>query len=167
MKRNKVATYLLIFSLLANIALIIALLANHYSALPTSAKANTGKIVVTVLEANTLHPIDNATVCVIETRKYYNTNQKGLTENILAPLLSNNNFNLALPRNWGELTLLVYKRGYADSINFYTSINANATRVGFIVYLTPIINEGDDTPNINVELPNSTWTNELIRLYKK
>lgn len=167
MKLNKVATCLFLFSILANIMLTIILISNNSMSTETTAKADTGKIVVTVLEANTLNPVDNATVCVIETRKYYNTNLKGLTENIIVPILPNNNFNIALPRAWGEITLLVYKPGYADSINFYTSITTNTTRVGFIVYLTPIINEGDETPEINVESPNTIWAQELIKLYKK
>ena len=167
MKLNKLAIVLFSFSLIANIVLALFLLKSSNLIKPTSANAQMGKIIVTVLEANTLNPIDNATVCIIETRKYYSTNQKGLTENIIVPILPNDNFNQSLKRNWGEMTILVYKSGYADSINFYTAITNNNTRVGFVVYLTPIINEEDNKPNINVEQPNSTWTQELINLYKK
>lgn len=167
MKLNKLAIVLFCFSLIESIILVVVLFNSSNLATPTMANAQMGKIVVTVLETNTLNPIDNATVCVIETRKYYATNKKGLTETITVPIITNDNFNQSLKRDWGEITLLIYKTGYADSINFYTAITNNNTRVGFVVYLTPIINEEDNKPSINVEQPNSTWAQELIKLYKK
>ena len=167
MKKKKLATCFLCLSLILNILLTVLLFAQNNTAIFSSAQAKNGEIVVTVLETNTLNPVDNATVCIIETKKYYQTNTKGLTEKISAPILKNQNFNNSLERPWGELTILVYKPGYADSINFYTAINQNTTRVGFVVYLTPIINEEDNTPTVNTETPNPSYITQLINLFKK
>lgn len=140
---------------------------NLPKATTTAATTQTGKLVVSVLETNTLTPIDNATVCVIETRKYYQTNKKGLTENIVLPVIVNPNFNVSAPQTWGEVTLLVYKNGYADAICFRTKIYPNTTRVGCVVFLPPIINDGDNQPIINQELPPDEYIRDLIRLFKK
>ena len=129
--------------------------------------SQSGKIQVKVLEANTFEPIDNATVCIIETRHYETTNKFGKTSFMNVPILRNNNFDISLFRNWGELTILVYKNGYTDNISFYNSIIPNTTRLDFVVYLSPITNAEDLSPNISVEKPNINYVNRLIQLYKK
>lgn len=166
MKRTKIAIIFMAVFLLAQI-LILTLQLAQPKAISATATDKSGKIVVTVLEAGTLDPIDNATVCIVETRKYYYTSTKGLTPTITVPIIPNPNFDLSFKRNYGELTILVYKRGYADSLNLYTRTTHNTTRVGFIVYLSPIINSDDNTPDINLEPPDQSWSTELIKLYKK
>lgn len=133
----------------------------------TNITVSTGKIQVEVLEANSNRPIDNATVCVIESRHYESTNKYGKTSLITVPIIKNVNFDLSVERSWGEVTLLVYKNGYADSINFYTAVIPNSTRVGIIIYLWPIIAEEDSRPNVNIDSPNELWIKSLIKLYKK
>lgn len=129
--------------------------------------SESGKIQIKVLEANTLKPIDGATVCIVETRHYENTNKYGQTSIIEVPIIRNQNFDLSLSRNWGELTILVYKSGYADNISFYQSLKPNTTKVGLTIFLSPIINEEDFTPTISLESPDQTWVESLIKLYKK
>ena len=126
-----------------------------------------GRVQIKVLEANTLTPIDNATVCIIETRHYETTNKYGKTNLITVPILRNNNFDLSLTRNWGELTILVYKNGYSDNISFYNSIIPNTTRIDLIIYLSPITSSSDLSPTISVEEPNNNYIHRLIKLYKK
>ena len=126
-----------------------------------------GRVQIKVLEANTLTPIDNATVCIIETRHYETTNKYGKTNLITVPILRNNNFDLSLTRNWGELTILVYKNGYSDNISFYNSIIPNTTRIDLIIYLSPITSSSDLSPTISVEEPNNNYIQRLIKLYKK
>ncbi len=138
-----------------------------YKLKAASITVSTGKIQVEVLEANSNRPIDGATVCVIESRHYENTNKYGKTSLISVPIIKNVNFDLSVERTWGEVTLLVYKNGYADSINFYTAVMPNSTRVGIIIYLTPIISTGDLAPSVNIESPNKLWIESLIKLYKK
>lgn len=159
----KISTIVFLFVL--NISFLFLLKPAKFTS--TSDLEKTGKIVVTVLESNSNKPIDNATVCVIEDHKYYSTNKCGLTNLIHVPLITNTNFDLSLKRDWGEVTLLIYKPGYADCINFYTSIPSNATRVGVVIYLSPIYNDSDNVPTINSESPNNAYAKELIKLYKK
>lgn len=127
----------------------------------------TGRLSVTVLEDNTNMPIDNATICIIETRTYETTNKYGRSPTISVPILKNANFNLSLERSWGEITLLVYKDGYKDNISFYTSIMPGSSRVGIVIHLSPILSLEDTKPTISVEYPSQTWAESLIKLYKK
>ncbi len=137
------------------------------NAIYASTASQSGKIVVQVLESNSNRQIDGATVCVIETRHYENTDKYGKTSMIEVPIIRNSNFDISLERPFGEVTLLVYKNGYADSINFYQSVMPGSTRVGIVIYLTPIISESDNKTEISMEKPNEVWINNLINLYKK
>lgn len=160
---------ILILSLMLFFNLLIlsySLGAKANRAKPTLSSA-TGKIEVTVLEANTNTPIDNATICIIETRTYETTNKYGKSPTIAVPILKNTNFDLSLERGWGEITLLVYKNGYKDNISFYTSIIPGAKRVGIVIHLSPILSLEDTKPTISVEYPSDTWAENLIKLYKK
>ena len=167
MKSTKIAScFCLIIFLLIIPLLILAFIARPQT-VSTSKNTEFGSIVVTVLEKNTLDPIDNATVCVIETREYYYTSNKGLTKKISVPIIENANFNNSLKRNYGEITLLVYKAGYASAISFYNIIKPNTTNVGVIFYLSPIINEEDNKIEIISNTPDTSWATELEKLYKK
>ena len=125
------------------------------------------KIQVQVLEETTLKPIDNATVCVVENRHYENTNIHGRTSYITVPIKPNNNFDISYKRNYGEITLLVYKSGYADYLSFYNIVKSEQTKVGIIIKLRPIVNLEDLKPTITMNFPDSDWCENLIKLYKK
>ncbi|MBQ7579655.1 MAG: hypothetical protein IJT25_03905 [Clostridia bacterium] len=126
-----------------------------------------GSIIVSVLEKGSLAPIDNATVCVIETRQYYSTTNNGLTEKISVPIIENSTFSNSLKQNYGTITLLVYKLGYSSVISFYNIVKKNTTSVGNVVFLEPIINSIDNKTEIITNNPDSAWANELAKLYKK
>ena len=126
-----------------------------------------GKIQIKVLEANTLSPIDNATVCIIETRHYENTNKNGITSLIEIPIIRNQNYDISLPQKWGNLTILVYKSGYADNISFNNCVFPSSTNIGTTIFLSPIINKADNTPTVSIDKPNNIWIQSLIKLYKK
>ncbi|MBQ7453120.1 MAG: hypothetical protein IJS68_02500 [Clostridia bacterium] len=166
MKPIRIATCFIILLSSINLMLIFILIGNS-SATPASTKAEYGSIIITVLEQGSLTPITNATVCVVETRKYYSTNNKGLTEKISVPILTNSNFDNSLKRNYGEITLLVYKNGYTSELSFGNIISPNTTRVGLIIFLTPIINPDDPDLNISSQNPDTSWATELYKLYKK
>lgn len=143
-------------------------LGKNTSAKKTSAQVKTmGTIKVQVLDDTTSKPIDNATVCVIESRHYENTNKYGYTSYIFVPIVRNTSFDISCERNWGELTLLVYKGGYADNLSFYNEVKPGTTKVGIVIRLRPIINEEDKSPTISVSTPDTSWCNNLINLYKK
>ena len=166
MKALKIASCFIILLAGLNLALVFILIGKE-NIVPVSTTANYGSIIVSVLEQGSLSPITNATVCVIETRKYYSTNNKGLTEKITAPILTNSNFDNSLKRNYGEITLLVYKNGYTSELSFGNIISPNTTRVGVVILLSPIINPNDPDLSINSQNPDTSWATELYKLYKK
>jgi len=164
----KLALSLLILSNLFS-CLTLSFALGKKSALISQTLSNkeTGSVQIKVLEESTLKPIDGATVCIVDTRHYENTNKHGKTNLIHVPIRQNPNFNLSLERPYGELTILVYKAGYADYLSFYNMIRPNTTNVGIVVKLKPIINEEDTDPIIDINYPDKLWCENLIKLYKK
>ena len=128
---------------------------------------STGNVIVQVIDDFTNEPIEGATVCILETRHYEMTNKYGSTNSIEVPIIKNKNFDLYLKRTWGEITVLVYKNGYADNISFYNLIMPNTTRAGLIIRMKEIINSEDNSPTISLNKPTPEWTETLIKLYKK
>ncbi len=151
--------------LILNIFFALMLAPNNTSIV--AANDRFGKIVITVLEKGTNKPIDNAKICLIETHEYFSTNKNGLSDTLQVPILRNENFDNSLKRTWGDITLLVYKPGYSDHISFYEQVPVNQTRLGVVIYLSPIYSETDTAPTITTNTPDKTWINELIKLYKK
>ncbi len=164
----KISICLLVFLNILSLTIFSYSLGKSTYAKQSTAKINdSGKIQVQVLEANTNKPIDSATICVIETRHYENTNKYGMSTLISVPIIRNTNFDISLERSWGEITLLVYKNGYADNISFYRKIMPGSTRVGIVVHLSPIISESDNKIEVSLENPNEIWIKSLIQIYKK
>lgn len=155
---------LLVLVVLLNIASAILLTKNVVS---TNANNKNGYAKIKVLESNTLDPILNATVCIVETRDYKTTNKYGYTDKITLPIIPNPNFDISLKRDWGEFTIIVYKPGYSTFISFYNPVYANTTNVGIVCYLSPIINPTDPPIISNVQSPPQDYITTLVNLYKK
>ena len=119
----------------------------------TAITLNHGFASIKVLESNTLTPILNATVCIVETRTI--------------PVISNTNFDISLKRNWGEFTIIVYKPGYSTFVSYYNQVYAHTTNVGIICYLSPIINPGDPLVISSANKPSDDYSTTLANLYKK
>lgn len=153
----------------------IALLLNIISCISLSINAKNvdasyqkqGHVKIKVLESNTLNPVLNATVCIVETRSYEPTDKYGYTQKITLPVVPNPNFDISLKRNWGEFTIIVYKPGYSTFVSFYNQVYASTTSVGIVCYLTPIINPGDPLIICNVQSPPQDYITMLVNLYKK
>lgn len=126
-----------------------------------------GYATIKVLESNTLDPVLNATVCIVETRDYKTTNKYGYTDKITLPIIPNPNFDISLKRDWGEFTIIVYKPGYSTYVSFYNQVYANTTNVGLVCFLTPIINPTDPPIISNVQSPPQDYITTLVNLYKK
>lgn len=127
----------------------------------------TAKIQITVIEEDTLLPINNATVCIIDSRHYENTNKHGKTGFISVPVVPINNYSLSSVPQFGSLSILVYKTGYADNLTLNFPIYPETISVGLVVKMRPIINKEDLSPTISSEKPNMAWCENLIKLYKK
>ena len=160
--KNQLKILLSVILIIANIICITII---PSITIPANAPNNEGSIVVTILEQGSNKPIDNATICVIETKEYFATNKNGVSEKITLPILKNKNLDNSLNQNWGEITLLAYKPGYSDHILFSEPVPINQTRYGLIIHLTPIYSSIDTSPTISVNKPDTAWVNELIKLY--
>ena len=169
MKLLKNATIILTLTIIILLTIMKASLLCVYFSLTTKTSVETkqGQIVISVLEAGSLKPIENATICVVETRTYFQTDSNGFSEKINVPILINKNFNLTLTPPNGEITLLVYKSGYADNITFFVKVPTNKTRLGIVVLLTPIYSDNDISPKISAEVPDETWAKQIIQLSKR
>ena len=141
--------------------------AYNYTQTSSGAATKTGYAQIKVLEAGSLKPVDNATVCIIETKTYSYTDKYGSAPKQAIPIVPNNNYDISLARNWGEFTILVYKPGYSTYISFYNEVYAGATRVGLVCLISPIINDSDPKITTNVVSPNAAWVETLVSLFKK
>ena len=147
-----------------NLVSIVLLPINIVSA---SLAKTTGHVQIKVLEANTLKPVSDATVCIIENHHYTTTNKNGDTSKIEIPIIRNSNYDNLLLRSWGEFTILIYKSGYSSHISFYNEVYAGITRIGIVCYLSPIVNSSDPLVTSNAQLPNQDYINTLVSHYKK
>ena len=127
----------------------------------------TGYTIVKVLEDGSLAPINNATICIVETRSYYQTNKYGYTEKIPVPIISNKNFDISLKREYGEFTLIVYAPGYSTLISYYNSVYAGMTNAGIVCKLPLVINQSDENFVVFSNKPSDEYSAQLINLYKK
>ena len=127
----------------------------------------TAKLQITVLEESSLIPINNATVCIVDSRHYENTNKHGQTSIISVPIIPLNNFSMSSLPQFGYLTILVYKSGYSDNLTLNYPILPETLSVGLTIKMRPIINEEDLEPTVSSITPNVDWCKNLIKLYKK
>lgn len=122
------------------------------------------KFTVVDFDGNT--PVSGAIVCIPETGKYYYTDSSGNTPIIEVSIVTDAYYDNICKRNFGEITVIVYKEGYADYIlcNLCVKENQNRTNIKLLIYKQY---EGmpDFTPI--VETPDETWLKELIEKYKK
>lgn len=147
---------------LLNFCMIILLPINTVKVSTTKAF---GYVQIKILESNTLKPVPNATVCIIENSHYTTTNKNGETTKIQVPILRNKAYDNILLKNWGEFTLLVYKPGYSTTISFYNEVYAGVTRIGLVCYLSPTTADNKIITNANI--PNDSYLETLIMHYKK
>ena len=119
-----------------------------------------------VLDAKTQQPISGATICIPETGKTYQTDESGAAGTISVPILRDTRYDEILPKDWGEVTLLVYKEGYAPYALFYLRINENQARIGPTIYLYTTESFGLETPFSIIENPDDAWAAELIKKYR-
>ena len=150
---------LLFFNILSSVSLI--------SHIPSSTRNTTGYAIIKVLESNTLSPVGNATICVVETKTYYQTDKYGYSQKIEIPIIPNSNFDISLKRNWGEFTIIVYKPGYSTFVSYYNLVMSHSTNAGIICYLSPIINPSDPMIICKSNSPNDDYNKSLVELFAK
>ena len=145
----------------------IVMFSSYTKSISANSSQKTGYATIKVIESNTLAPINNATICIIETREYFQTDKYGYTQKISLPIIPNTNFDISLKRNWGDFTILAYKSGYSSFISYYNKVYDGITSVGIICTLSPIINPSDPLVISSANKPPDDYSSTLVKLYKK
>ncbi len=126
----------------------------------------TGLLSPIVLDGKTNAPISGAAICIPETGKTYRTDDNGAVGNISVPILRDERYDKMLPKDWGEITLLVYKEGYAPYGLFYLRVRKSQSRTGPTIYLYAQESFSLGTPFTIIENPDDAWAREMLRKYQ-
>ncbi|MDR3317980.1 MAG: hypothetical protein LBS99_00900, partial [Clostridiales bacterium] len=163
-ERLPLITAILLFAAAAaNVAVITAILSAPGYAGGKAERVTSLR--VTVRNAADYAPIHNATVCIPEINSYFYTDTEGKTVQIEAPILVNRSFDRIKPRDFGDITLLVYKDGYIDYIIFYVMLTEAPREITITLY--PSRSAEDNSYHTIIESPDSAWAAEVIDKYKK
>lgn len=133
----------------------------------TLATVAEGKAIIAVFDKHENTPIDNASICVLDTREYYQTNKLGScvlsfeTSKQTKPI-----FNNSL-KEFDEYTLLIYKNGYYPHFYHNLKIEHNITRTGIIIKLEPLSLETEISYTEDFDFPPQDWSKTAIQYYRK
>ena len=124
------------------------------------------KVRFTILDIEDNKPVYNACICIPEANAYFYTDNNGNTPLMEVPVLPNEYYNKTLKRNFGEITVLIYKEGYIDYILLNFTVKENEVRQGVKLLLYKKENSEQDFISI-VETPDNNWIKSLIEKYRK
>lgn len=127
--------------------------------------AQSGSLVVRVVDVNTLKPIEGAEVVVPETQQRYPTGTDGKTAPITVPILRDTRFDELTAKPWGEISLLVYKQGYLPYAVFYLQVLPGVQRNGPTIYMIPPKDAASKDAISIIEGPTDDWVSEIVRKY--
>ncbi len=111
-------------------------------------------------------PIEGAIVVIPETNESYITDEAGFTPEIKITITPDAHFQRINPKNWGEVTLIVYKEGYIEYVLLHTNVWEGQNRKGPKILLFPKKSKQLDQPMSIVEGPNQLWINSLVEKYR-
>ncbi len=126
-----------------------ALPEQNHEALAVFSAPEQGNISPIVRDGKTDAPIENAVICVPETGKTYQTDGHGAVGKISVPILRDDRYDAMIPKNWGEVTLLVYK-GLCALRLVYLRIHKDESRTGPTIFLY-----AEESFNLGTPLPSS------------
>ncbi|HOV68889.1 MAG TPA: hypothetical protein PLZ84_01030 [Clostridia bacterium] len=107
-------------------------------------------------------PVADARIVIPEAHMDVYTNAQGETPALKVPLIRNSNFDNIHPQSWGEVSVLVYRDGYADFALFHLQVMKNKFR-SVELLLFP---KNDDTVFSLIESPPKQWVNDVINKYR-
>lgn len=167
---NKYSVSIRILLLIPGILLLLTIVAlllpgDAVAAFEASA-APTGTIVVYVKDGPSDEPLENARVVIPEMGQSFLTDRNGSTGEIRAPVREDADYKAICPQLWGEITLLIYKPGYADCAIFHVNILENQTRNGPTVLLFPLAPGEANDPFTLTEAPNKLWVEQLLDRFR-
>jgi hypothetical protein len=166
-KRTLLAAVSAAVLLLAGAAILTVFLSEGGSAAALSL-GNTGsaKLTIDVLEGRTETPVEGAQVVILETGKVYGTDKNGKTDVIEVPYIRDTRYDSIFPKQWGEVSLIVYKEGFLPYALFYLQVAENQTRKDVKVLLFENDSTGSAEPFSIIEGPNRAWVDELVNKYQ-
>lgn len=158
---------LLIPGALLLLTIVALLLPGDAMAAFEASAAPTGTIIVYVKDGPSDEPLENARVVIPEMGQSFLTDKNGSTGEIYATVLEDADYKAICPQPWGEITLLIYKPGYADCAIFHVNIMENKTRNGPTVLLFPLApGEANDAFTLT-EAPNKLWVKQLLDRFRQ
>lgn len=157
------ASALLLVGALA-IASVIA--PDAVSVFGSGSKSGTAQLTVNVLEGYTETPIKDASVVIVETGKVYQTDENGMTEKIDVPVIRDKRYDDIMQKQWGEITLIVYKEGFVPYALFYLQVVGGQTREGVKILLFEEGQTESAQPFSIIEGPNRVWVDALVEMYR-
>ena len=125
-----------------------------------------GTIQPQVVDGFSEEPIEDAVVVIPETGQRFVTDQDGLTALIRVPILEDVHFTDISPKPWGEITLMIYKKGYIEYVLLHAHAWENQTRKGPKILLFPEVEGEKNEPFFVVEGPHRLWVQELVEKYR-
>ncbi len=146
----------------------VLVLANIYSTAQylLGSPAPTAKVRFKVVDVLTRLPVCGACVCIPEGEIYTYTDDKGNTPLIEVPVIADRSFDNIHKRDFGLITVIIYKENYVDHIMMNITVREKEVRQGITVALFP--RQESSPPFVSVvETPDDKWIKELIDKYRK
>jgi hypothetical protein len=156
------------FYFISILILGVLTIANIYSTAQylLGSPAPTAKVRLKVVDVLTRLPVSGACVCIPEGEIYACTDDRGNTPLIEVPVIADHTFDNIYKRNFGLITVIVYKENYVDHIMMNITVRENEVRQGITVALFP--RQESSPPFVSiVETPDENWVKELIDKYRK
>lgn len=122
------------------------------------------RLTITDIEDNS--PVHGAYVCIPEANACFYTDNNGRTPLIEVPVLYDQLYDDIARRDFGMVTVIVYKEGYVDYILCNLTVRENQKRDGIKLF---IYKQNDYSPPFTsiVETPENEWLQKLIDKYRK
>lgn len=166
-KRSTLAALGVAVLLLAGAAVLTVFLSENNSIAAMSfGTTGNAKLTVNVVEGRTETPVEGAQVVVLETGRIYNTNNEGKTDEIEVPYVRDTRYDKIIPKQWGEVSLIVYKEGFLPYALFYLQVAEGQTRKDVKILLFENDSTGNPEPFSIIEGPNRAWVDELVKKYQ-
>ncbi len=147
-------------------ALVIASVISPNAVSVFGSHSDTAQLTVNVVEGYTEAPIKDASVVVVETGKVYQTDENGMTQNINVPVIRDTRYDDIMQKQWGEITLIVYKEGFIPYALFYLQVIGGQTREGVKILLFEEGQTESTQPFSIIEGPNRVWVDALVEMYR-
>jgi len=123
------------------------------------------KLQVTVIDGRTRQPLSGAEVVIAETEGRYRTGADGNTPAFDAPVIRNPRFQTTISELHGQLTAIVYKDSYHDSIHFGIRMHPG-TESHTTVWMYKLI-PGDRIEPVEYHVPiHRLWLIQLADRYR-